>query len=123
MGRMVDSKNPLIAESNGGKVFAIDVFPGLVEMTTRNIEKHDKDLLDDGTVTVQLGDGWKGLPSQAPFDAIHVGAAAYSFPKDLMVQLKEGGVLIVPVGPDGGAQTLYHIEKLKDRSDFHKEDV
>lgn len=120
MGRMVDAKDPLVG--SGGKVFAVDVFPGLVEMTKENVKKQDGDLLTDGTVTVQLGDGWKGLKEKGPFDAIHVGAAADSFPKELMMQLKPGGVLIVPVGPDGGAQVLYRIEKTNDRPDFHQED-
>jgi len=122
MGRMVDTKDPLVGGTTGGKVYAVDVFPGLVEMTTENMMNHDGDLIEDGTVTIQMGDGWKGLPSKAPFDAIHVGAAADSFPKALMMQLKVGGVLIVPEGPDGGAQVLYRIEKIKESPDFHKSD-
>lgn len=124
MGRMVsDNKEhqPLVGDGHG-KVYAVDVFPGLVEMTKENIMKQDADLIKDGTVTIQLGDGWKGLPSKAPFDAIHVGAAADSFPKELMMQLRLGGVLICPVGPDGGAQVLYRIEKVADNTEFHKED-
>ena len=52
-----------------------------------------------------------GLPSAAPFDAIHVGAAATTIPPALTEQLKEGGVLIIPVGEDGADQTLELIEK------------
>ena len=52
-----------------------------------------------------------GLPSAAPFDAIHVGAAAPEVPKALVEQLKEGGVLVIPVGEDGEDQTLELIEK------------
>jgi len=122
MGRLVDAKDPLVGTAGGGKVYGIDVFPGLVELTKENMQKQDGDLLEDGTVTVQLGDGWKGLPSAAPFDAIHVGAAADSFPKELMMQLKLGGVLVVPVGPDGGAQVLYRIEKIKESPQFHEKD-
>jgi len=60
-----------------------------------------------------VGDGWKGLPSQAPFHAIHVGAAVDTFPIDLILQLvspeeedgEDGGgggsVMVVPVGPVG----------------------
>jgi protein-L-isoaspartate(D-aspartate) O-methyltransferase len=123
MGRMVSdhNKEPLVGDGSG-KVYAVDVFPGLVEMTKQNIMKQDADLIQDGTVTVQLGDGWKGLPSAAPFDAIHVGAAADNFPKQLMMQLRVGGVLICPVGPDGGAQVLYRIEKVADNPEFHNED-
>jgi protein-L-isoaspartate(D-aspartate) O-methyltransferase len=117
---MVDPKDPLVGAP--GKVYGVDVFPGLIEMSKENINKQDGDLLEDGTVTVQLGDGWKGLPSEAPFDAIHVGAAADDFPQPLMMQLKVGGVLIIPVGPDGGAQVLYRIERVADHPTFRKED-
>ena len=54
-----------------------------------------------------------GLPSAAPFDAIHVGAAAADVPAALLAQLREGGVLVIPVGEDGGDQTLELIEKGK----------
>ena len=120
MGRLVDSPNPLLGVP--GKVYGVDVFPGLIEMSTNNINKADGDLIKDGTVTVQLGDGWKGLPSAAPFDAIHVGAAASDFPEALLMQLKVGGVLIIPVGPDGGAQVLYRVEKVADHPVFDKKD-
>lgn len=52
----------------------------------------------------------------------YMGAAADSFPKELMMQLRVGGVLIVPVGPDGGSQVLYRIEKVADNPEFHKKD-
>lgn len=53
-----------------------------------------------------VGDGRKGLPEHAPFDAIHVGAASPHEPRELMNQLKVGGRLIVPVG-------TYHQEMLQ----------
>jgi protein-L-isoaspartate(D-aspartate) O-methyltransferase len=59
------------------------------------------------------------LPDSAPFDAIHVGAAAASFPQALALQLKVGGVLIVPVGPQQGAQTLCKVEKISDKHPDH----
>lgn len=120
LGRMVDAHNPLVGKS--GKVYGVDIFPGLIELTKKNINKADGDLLEDGTVSVQLADGWKGLPDKSPFDAIHVGAAAHDFPKNLMMQLKVGGRLIVPVGPDGGAQVLYQIEKIDDHPVFDRND-
>ena len=40
---------------------------------------------------LQVGDGWKGWPELAPFDAIHVGAAAATMPQALLEQLKPGG--------------------------------
>ena len=44
------------------------------------------------------GDGYKGLPSFAPFDKIIVTAGAPEIPKDLLHQLKVGGVMVIPVG-------------------------
>lgn len=51
-------------------------------------------------------DGFKGWPSQAPFDGIIVTAAPPTIPDELKVQLAVGGRLIVPVGAQGGAQRL-----------------
>jgi protein-L-isoaspartate(D-aspartate) O-methyltransferase len=48
-------------------------------------------------VSLYLGNGYEGLPHFAPYDIIHVGAAASSFPKALCQQLKVGGMMIVPL--------------------------
>jgi protein-L-isoaspartate(D-aspartate) O-methyltransferase len=45
------------------------------------------------------GDGYKGLPPFAPFDRIIITAAAPEVPKELINQMKTGGVLVIPVGP------------------------
>ena len=47
-----------------------------------------------------LGDGYLGLPDQAPFDAILVTAGAPFVPKALLSQLKVGGRLVIPIGDD-----------------------
>jgi protein-L-isoaspartate(D-aspartate) O-methyltransferase len=49
--------------------------------------------------TVVTGDGSRGLPDYAPFDAIIVSAAAVEVPPALFEQLREGGRMIIPVGP------------------------
>jgi protein-L-isoaspartate(D-aspartate) O-methyltransferase len=64
-----------------------------------------------GPLKILLGDGWKGLPSEGPFSAIHVGAAAEEIPIALVEQLARPGRLIVPVGPTFGSQDLLMIEK------------
>ena len=50
-------------------------------------------------VTVVVGDGAQGLPEFAPFDAIVVSAAAGEIPGPLFTQLREGGRMIIPIGP------------------------
>src|SRR5699024_5046750 len=65
------------------------------------------------------GDGYKGLPTYAPFDKILITAAAPSLPKELIRQLKPGGLMVAPVGGKRG-QRMYRITKKSD-GDFDKE--
>ena len=51
-------------------------------------------------VSVFLGDGTKGLPAYAPFDAILVTAGGKRIPQPLLEQLKEGGYVVMPMGED-----------------------
>lgn len=94
-GRMVEHKPKSVGTNvlNKGKVYGIDVIPQLVELSRKNILKEDGDLFDNGIVQVMTRDGWKGYPEGAPYNAIHVGAAAETFPKDLMNQMALGGVM------------------------------
>ncbi len=101
---------------SSGRVFGIDVHQHLVDLSRQNIGREDGDLLDDGIVRVSLRDGWLGMPEEAPFDAIHVGAAADSMPHQLVQQLKLGGVMIIPIGRQDEAQTLYKIQRIKEGS-------
>ncbi len=61
-------------------------------------------------VTVVTGDGSRGLAEYAPFDAIIVSAAAAQVPPALFEQLREGGRMIIPVGPPE-AQELQLVRK------------
>lgn len=54
-----------------------------------------------------FGDGYKGLPEQAPFDKIIVTAGAPFVPKPLLGQLKVGGMLLIPVGDETQIMTLF----------------
>ena len=54
-----------------------------------------------------FGDGYKGLPENAPFDGIIVTAGAPFVPNPLLAQLKIGGRLVIPVGDEEQIMTLY----------------
>ncbi|MFD1293896.1 protein-L-isoaspartate(D-aspartate) O-methyltransferase [Lutibacter holmesii] len=57
--------------------------------------------------SIIFGDGYKGLPSEAPFDGIIVTAGAPFVPSALLAQLKIGGRLVIPVGDEVQIMTLF----------------
>jgi protein-L-isoaspartate(D-aspartate) O-methyltransferase len=65
-------------------------------------------------VTVRHGDGYAGWAEHAPFDIIVVTAAPEEIPQALIAQLKQGGRMVVPVGPIFSVQQLRLIEKNAD---------
>jgi len=65
------------------------------------------------------GDGWKGWPEQAPFEAIIVTAAAPEVPQELLDQLSEGGRMVAPIGSAGNAQRL--VRFVREGESFHEE--
>jgi protein-L-isoaspartate(D-aspartate) O-methyltransferase len=62
-------------------------------------------------VEVLLGDGLGGEPLRAPYDRIMVTAAAESIPPALIAQLADGGIMVLPLGPHGGAQELLKLTR------------
>jgi protein-L-isoaspartate(D-aspartate) O-methyltransferase len=62
-------------------------------------------------INARSGDGYRGWPAHAPFDAIIVTAAAPEVPPALIEQLKPGGKLVIPVGAQWSGQELRIIEK------------
>lgn len=67
-------------------------------------------------VHVRIGDGYLGWEEHAPYDAIIVTAGAEAVPPPLLGQLKEGGSMVIPVGPPYMTQTLKLIEKKKGKT-------
>ncbi len=66
------------------------------------------------TINIKYGDGYKGLQEHQPFDKILVTAGAEILPKQLLLQLKIGGKLVIPIGKD--IQKMTVIERKSEKS-------
>jgi len=62
-------------------------------------------------ITVVHADGSRGLPEQAPFDRIIITAAAEDPPGPLLEQLREGGIMVLPVGQSDAVQRLVRVRR------------
>jgi protein-L-isoaspartate(D-aspartate) O-methyltransferase len=93
----------------GCRVFSIEILEPLAREAGARLAD-----LGYGWVTVRHGDGWLGWPEEAPFDGILVAAAPDHVPPALLAQLKPGARLVIPVGPEGGVQSLKILEKRAD---------
>lgn len=87
------------------EVFSVERYASLATSADEVIRRLNYD-----KVSIRIGDGTQGWPEKAPFDAITVTAAAPRVPPALFAQLREGGRMIVPVGP-AYAQELMLIRK------------
>ena len=91
-----------------GHVYTVEIVQGLADFARENVEKNGF----SERVTVICGDGSLGFPEKAPYDRILVTAAAPDIPNPLIEQLKNGGVLIIPVGGLHLFQTLFRVRKM-----------
>lgn len=92
-------------------VFTIEIVPELAKSAMTRL----KDLKYEN-IAVKAGDGWYGWPDAAPFDKIIVTAVAEEIPPQLIEQLKESGLIVMPVGDPQGKQDLVLGNKQKDGS-------
>ncbi len=83
-------------------VFTIEIIASLADSAASRLAS-----LGYENVHVRHGDGFLGWPEEAPFDAIIITCAPSELPEPLVLQLAEGGRLIVPLGDDFQMLTLY----------------
>ncbi|MHC4410515.1 MAG: protein-L-isoaspartate(D-aspartate) O-methyltransferase [Planctomycetota bacterium] len=89
-------------------VYTIEILDELAKRSEATLKRLGYD-----NVTVRSGDGYRGWPEHAPFDAIVVTAAPPKVPEPLKQQLKVGGRLVLPVGERGGRQELRVITRTR----------
>lgn len=98
----------------GASVFSIERHQPLSKKAEKVLEH-----LGYHNVQTFYGDGFKGLPTFAPFDKILITAAAPEIPKELLKQMKVNGVMVIPFG-EGEVQKMIRIKRL-DNNEFEKE--
>lgn len=88
------------------EVYTIEIVAFLAERAKKDLAR-----LGYENVHVLCGDGFKGWPEHAPFDAVIVTCAPEKVPEPLIEQLKIGGRLVIPVGPQWSGQWLKIVTK------------
>jgi len=88
------------------EVITIERYRTLAEAARTRIET-----LGYRNVEVRVGDGLAGAPDRAPFDRIIITAASETVPEPLAGQLAEQGVMVLPLGPHAGPQSLVKLTK------------
>ena len=93
-----------------GHVWSAELLPELAELGKKNVER----LGYSDRVTFLQADASEGLEGEDPFDLIIVTSAAPDIPKELVAQVKTGGILLIPVG---GAQFYQELMRVTKKSD------
>jgi protein-L-isoaspartate(D-aspartate) O-methyltransferase len=99
------------------RVYGIERHAALVDAAKRRLEK-----LGYTNVELRVGDGTRGWPEAAPFDAILVAAGGPEVPPTLKEELAIGGRLIIPVGLQQFHQTLRKVTRLSE-TEYEEEDL
>ncbi|MEA3504650.1 MAG: protein-L-isoaspartate(D-aspartate) O-methyltransferase [Bacteroidota bacterium] len=92
----------------GARVFSIERFKALSVTAAQTLRS-----MGYSGIKLFYGDGYKGLPGYAPFHKILVTAGAPYVPEELLKQLKQGGMLVIPVGA-GSVQVMMRYTKVSD---------
>jgi protein-L-isoaspartate(D-aspartate) O-methyltransferase len=93
------------------KVIGIERQHDLVEVSRERLKRLGYD-----NVEIVEGDGTRGCPEYAPFDAIVAAASGSHVPKAFIEQLSDGGCIVMPVGDPGWVQELVKVTKRADGS-------
>jgi protein-L-isoaspartate(D-aspartate) O-methyltransferase len=95
------------------EVFSIEIVEPLFEITKKTLAGYKN-------IKLALKDGYFGWAEFAPFDRVIVTAAPEKIPEPLVQQLKEGGIMVIPLGPSGSVQSLLKARKEKGRLAIEK---
>lgn len=95
-----------ILAATGAEVYSVEIIPELAESAARQLWETGY-----GEVHTMAADGYYGWPEHAPFDGIIVTAASEFVPPPLIGQLKDGGLMVIPVGSPFFVQTLMLVQK------------
>jgi protein-L-isoaspartate(D-aspartate) O-methyltransferase len=88
------------------EVFSIEIVKPLYEITKNTLAGYKN-------IRLALRDGYFGWAEAAPFDRVIVTAAPENIPEPLILQLREGGIMVIPRGPSGQGQSLLKAIKEK----------
>jgi protein-L-isoaspartate(D-aspartate) O-methyltransferase len=86
------------------QVYSVEIIPELHKRAQISLEEYKN-------VKTSNHDGYYGWEEYAPFDRIIVTAAPDHIPQPLIKQLKDGGIMVIPVGPPGWSQVLWKVIK------------